>query len=625
MDVNLKNEASAQARLQKFLHRTEREMKSRPLIMNIDGRASLVPETVGDESLQIQDTTNSHQYDVPPVNPRLCQSAGCILEQQKNTSTDGLSSCPSNIHHSQIEEEEGSEKEDQEEEEDERPPKQMSTRISFFKYIQSEISHDYLLEKNKETFTAKRKRVYTFMKIPRELEKLIFFGFLQCADAFLYMFTFLPLRVLFAVIHLFLSLFHGGPGRWLQSSEMCDFLKLALFIICIYVMEYIDVSVFYHMVRGQAVIKLYIFFNMLEIADKLFSSFGQDILDALFWTALEPAGRKRERVDIIPHFALAVVYVSFHAMLVLLQATTLNVAFNSHSKSLLTIMMSNNFVEIKGSVFKRFEKNNLFQMSCADIRERFHYIVLLFIVLFRNMTEFSWNSEHFWVLIPDMIFVLLAEFIVDWLKHAFITKFNEIPAEVYGEFKTSLAYDMTTSRQKSSFTDNSDLMSRRMGFIPFPLSVLVVRIVSQTVKVNSCIDIVLLVLGYLCLLSLKILINIFLLGWSKEIVVEHKASQEKSAAQQSEAAMRNHMVRKTQSAMNFRETDRYAGRGTRFVQSVKTVNSNVNINNACLNEDMLSAESHPKPMESFRIGNGNKSDYSGFTRKRSPLVSAVPN
>lgn len=47
----------------------------------------------------------------------------------------------------------------------------------------------------------------------------------------------------------------------------------------------------------------------------------------------------------------------------MVQASTLNVAFNSHNKSLLTIMMSNNFVEIKGSVFKKFEKNNLFQMS----------------------------------------------------------------------------------------------------------------------------------------------------------------------------------------------------------------------------------------------------------------------
>ncbi len=54
-----------------------------------------------------------------------------------------------------------------------------------------------------------------------------------------------------------------------------------------------------------------------------------------------------------------------HTNVILIQATTLSVAVNSHSKALLTIMVSNNFVELKGSVFKKFEINNLFQMSCS--------------------------------------------------------------------------------------------------------------------------------------------------------------------------------------------------------------------------------------------------------------------
>lgn len=46
------------------------------------------------------------------------------------------------------------------------------------------------------------------------------------------------------------------------------------------------------------------------MADRLFTSFGQDILDALFWTATEPKGRKREHVGVIPHLLLAIIYVS---------------------------------------------------------------------------------------------------------------------------------------------------------------------------------------------------------------------------------------------------------------------------------------------------------------------------
>ena len=79
-----------------------------------------------------------------------------------------------------------------------------------------------------------------------------------------------------------------------------------------------------------------------QVGDRLFSAFGQDTIDALFWTATEPRGRKREHIGVLAHFLLTIVYVILHTVLVLLQATTLNVAINASNKALLTIMMSNN-------------------------------------------------------------------------------------------------------------------------------------------------------------------------------------------------------------------------------------------------------------------------------------------
>ncbi|MED6272724.1 hypothetical protein CHARACLAT_033402 [Characodon lateralis] len=84
-----------------------------------------------------------------------------------------------------------------------------------------------------------------------------------------------------------------------------------------------------------------------------------------------------------------------HSILIMVQASTLNVAFNSHNKSLLTIMMSNNFVEIKGSVFKKFEKNNLFQMS---------------------------NSGKFFIIPLNIIFSYLCHSYTAWPKRKVATK-----------------------------------------------------------------------------------------------------------------------------------------------------------------------------------------------------------
>ncbi|XP_030638189.1 transmembrane anterior posterior transformation protein 1 homolog [Chanos chanos] len=416
---------------------------------------------------------------------------------------------------------------------------------SLLRFMCAELTRGYFLEHNEAKYTERRERVYTVMRIPRELERLMTFGFFLCLDAFLYVFTLLPLRTFLALLRLLTIPCCGLSGsRLLQPAQVCDLLKGLIMILCYSMMHYVDYSMMYHLIRGQSVIKLYIIYNMLEVADRLFSSFGQDILDALYWTATEPKSRKRAHIGVIPHFLMAVFYVFLHSILIMVQASTLNVAFNSHNKSLLTIMMSNNFVEIKGSVFKKFEKNNLFQMSNSDIKERFSNYILLLIVCLRNMEQFSWNSDHLWVLLPDVCMVIASEVAVDVVKHAFITKFNDLTADVYSEYRASLAFELVSSRQQNAYTDYSDSVARRMGFIPLPLAVLLIRVVMSSVKIQGALSSVCLLLFYLGMLTLKVLNSIVLLGKScryvKEANMEGKLSQKRPAPTPKKAKSPSH-------------------------------------------------------------------------------------
>lgn len=129
------------------------------------------------------------------------------------------------------------------------------------------------------------------------------------------------------------------------------------------------------------------FSYMSQIADRLCTSFGQDLLDCLFSrSTLLLLSHHR---PVTPHtlrpftfFSLAVLYTSkfsdraylivlirnrlaAHALVLIYHLTSLNVAINSYDHALLTLLVSNQFVEIKGSVFKKFEKDNLFQITCA--------------------------------------------------------------------------------------------------------------------------------------------------------------------------------------------------------------------------------------------------------------------
>ncbi|KAA0202825.1 hypothetical protein HAZT_HAZT008060 [Hyalella azteca] len=141
-------------------------------------------------------------------------------------------------------------------------------------YLTSELKRGYLLENDEERYAKRREKVYTFFMIPRETEKFFAYGYFQCADSFTFVMTFLPLRFLMACW----ALVTGGlvkVFRWnrpsehlLRPAEVVDLVKGVLLLSCCYIMTFIDTSMLYHLIKTQSTIKLYIFFNMLDIADR---------------------------------------------------------------------------------------------------------------------------------------------------------------------------------------------------------------------------------------------------------------------------------------------------------------------------------------------------------------------
>lgn len=74
--------------------------------------------------------------------------------------------------------------------------------------------------------------------------------------------------------------------------------------------------------------------------------------------------------------------------------------------------------------------------------------VCVYVICLSCKENYIFVVERFWVLVPDCLMVLFAEVLVDWIKHAFITRFNELPVDVYRDYTISLAYDMAQTRQK---------------------------------------------------------------------------------------------------------------------------------------------------------------------------------
>ncbi|KAI3646897.1 hypothetical protein MP228_007118 [Amoeboaphelidium protococcarum] len=329
-------------------------------------------------------------------------------------------------------------------------------------------------------------RVYNFMAIPAQVERLMFYGYMICVNSFLGVFTILPLRTLYAIVNLLQCKRNAS-----NKNHLAYLIQSSLLISSVFCLMQVDSSKMYHSIRGQSTLKLYVIYNVLEICDKLCSSFGQDVLHAAYrygegdgWVLLHASGK----------WILAFLYLIMHSMVLFYQVMTLNVAINSHNNALLTLLVSNQFVEIKGSVFKKFSAENLFQLSMADIIERFNLSIFLVLIFVRNALEFSQISYDQWwgwlmqnpfsstavleqkhVLLYSCLSIYASEIAIDWIKHAFITKFNLLKPDVYARYVEILSRDLLTN-QRGSVLDVGQSVAQRIGFSNLPLACLFLRL-----------------------------------------------------------------------------------------------------------------------------------------------------
>ncbi|KAI0026261.1 eukaryotic membrane protein family-domain-containing protein [Xylariomycetidae sp. FL0641] len=291
----------------------------------------------------------------------------------------------------------------------------------------------------------------------------------------------------------------------LTSFHKADLLQGAILICSTLALINLDASRMYHFIRAQSSMKLYVIYNILEVGDRLLSAIGQDILECLFSSETLSRNSSGRSKILLPFgmFVLSLIYNVIHTWCLFYQVITLNVAVNSYSNSLLTLLISNQFVEIKGSVFKKIEKENLFQLTCSDVVERFQLWIILLIIGLRNVVEVgglsvpgsgfefetggakagplhtnsvlpaSFTVLPSWLLsgevLSPFLVVIGIEMLVDWIKHAYINKFNNVKPTLYRKMLDVLCKDYYTN----AFSTPS--LTRRLGLPLLPLSCLFIR------------------------------------------------------------------------------------------------------------------------------------------------------
>ncbi|KNA11813.1 hypothetical protein SOVF_131650 [Spinacia oleracea] len=353
-----------------------------------------------------------------------------------------------------------------------------------------------------------RERVYdTIFRLPWRCELLIDVGYFVCLNSFLSLLTIIPMR---ALMTLWRFLTKRQP-RTPSAAELSDFGCLLVLAVGVTILGRTDISLIYHMIRGQGIVKLYVVYNVLEIFDKLGQSFGGDVFQTLFNSAEglacsspESSGYWLERytIDLILAAAASIV----HSFILLAQAITLSTCIVAHNNALLALLVSNNFAEIKSNVFKRLSKDNVHGIVYSDSIERFHISAFVIFVLAQNIQEAE--GPWFGNFLSNALLVYFSEMVIDIIKHSFIAKFNDIKPIVYSEFLEDLC--------KQTMNIETDGAKKTLTFVPVAPACVVIRVITPVYAARlPCSPlpwryfwmICLTMLSYVMLVSLKVMIG----------------------------------------------------------------------------------------------------------------------
>ena len=120
-----------------------------------------------------------------------------------------------------------------------------------------------------------------------------------------------------------------------------------------------------------------------------------------------------------------------HTLLLFMDMAAMNVAVNSNHSIFITILLKNSINQIKIRVFKRFNRQKIQNLAYKVGGIRAKKFIFIFIILLKAKSL----QINFFI---QLLWMIMAEFLVEMVKFVFISKNNNQMPEIFWEFKRHL-------------------------------------------------------------------------------------------------------------------------------------------------------------------------------------------
>lgn len=321
--------------------------------------------------------------------------------------------------------------------------------------------------------------ISVYFTAPLAMEKFMWTAGLFCFDSFVECITYLPIRVLLAVLAGCRALLPWRLGHGLSARHIFHLLIGVVVCCCFWSLSLLDESKTYHLIRAQSSIKLWLLLGAVELADTMLCAIGRDVIDSLCTLLAAAAAAGEADGALLSRIALSFVcvtgYACLHATTMFVQVMTLTVAFNAIASTLVMVIFNSQLHDLRKTVFKRYDFDSLSLLAHADAVRRTHLLLMLAVLTLQNAPQHADLASLATDLLLPIVLYVGVEVLIDCVKYAFIVRLSTRLASSGQYHELSALLCDKEAQHQAARTPLARNASHELGFVPLPLAVLLVR------------------------------------------------------------------------------------------------------------------------------------------------------
>ncbi|KAJ6231126.1 hypothetical protein M0813_06226 [Anaeramoeba flamelloides] len=354
-------------------------------------------------------------------------------------------------------------------------------KISPIKVFQNYFANELQTNKTQETIkfneeeitnvTNLTKRIHNFFKVPYNFEISILYGILLVLDIFFHYVVIYPLKNLVSVYQKYFK------KNKISEQKMVD---LIVFCICLFILFVVSRINFYTLLEGihESHMKLMFLYNALELLDGVFTPFSLQTIDSLSLAIYEHNVQTGEKKFFDKKVIIEIIITTFvlltHTCILFTSVVMVGISLTSKKLSMISFLLRNNWIEFKQTIMKRHTQRSMRNIFREDCFERVKLYLFTYSVIAEDIgsPEFNINNDQR----STLKWLVLAEFIVDWSKNAFVVKNNDISPKVFKSFRSKLAQIAWVSHNQDTENAYTDTIQKEMGFAMIPFIILFFKV-----------------------------------------------------------------------------------------------------------------------------------------------------